>query len=140
MDKISGILPGSSRVTSVDLNAASPVRPGTPGFGSPTGRSTANQMQRSSATMVNPNSIDVPRWKSKEDLHAEIAKRVTDGFFRKNMTEAAPEPEVQEVSEVEKYDGVVMLPFTYDANGKVELPDFESPAVPEAYEGIDTVV
>ncbi|MDZ4661068.1 MAG: hypothetical protein SGJ18_05555 [Pseudomonadota bacterium] len=138
MDKISGILPGSSRVTSVDLNAASPVRPGTPAFGSPTGRSTANQMQRSSATMVNPNSIDVPRWKAKEDMHAEIAKRVSDGFFRKNITEAPAEP-VDGPIDMEKYDGVMMVPFTYDANGKVELPEPELQSIPDAYEGIDTV-
>ena len=129
MDKISGIIPGSARVTSVDLNAANPVRPGVPGFGSPQGRSTVNQMQRSSATMTNPNGIDVPRWKSKEDLHADIARRMAEGFFRKNVVEAPEEP----------VDGVIMVPFTYDANGKVEFPELEAQPVPDAYEGIDTV-
>lgn len=138
MDKISGILPGSSRVTSVDLDAANPVRPGTPGFGSPTGRSSSNQIQRSSAVMVNPTSIDVPRWRAKEDQSAEIAKRVSDGFFRKNTTEAIEKVD-DDMSDLAKYEGIVMVPFTYDSSGKVEIPSMETQPEEESYQGIDTV-
>lgn len=139
MDKISGILPGSTRVTSVDLDSASPVRPGTPGFGSPTGRSTSGNIQRSSAVKVNPTSIDVPRWKTKEDESAEIAKRVSDGFFRKNITEATEKLDDDSL-DIGKYDGVMMLPFTYDANGKVELPMIETQPDEESYQGLDKLV
>lgn len=40
MEKISRIVRGNSRVASVDLKNAAPVRPGTPGFGRPVGEST----------------------------------------------------------------------------------------------------
>ena len=41
MEKISGILPASSRVTSVDLKSSGAVRSGTPNYGRPVGLSTA---------------------------------------------------------------------------------------------------
>ncbi len=138
MDKISGIIPSSNRVTSVDLESASPVRPGTPGFGAPTGRSAAaSQMQRSSAAMVNPTSIGVPRWKAKEDQHAEIVTRLSDGFFRKNQTTAPTEP--VNGPNKDAVEGLIVMPFKYDASGKVELPMPDMVSI-EDYEGLDTVV
>lgn len=86
MQKISGILPGSSRVTSVDLKSSRPVRPGVPNFGAPQGESNLkDQVTRTQLTMQDPNSIDVPRWRSKEDLNAEIARNITDQFFRRRV-------------------------------------------------------
>lgn len=40
MEKMSGILPSSPRVTSVDLKDSPPARPGAPGLGKKTGRNT----------------------------------------------------------------------------------------------------
>jgi hypothetical protein len=92
VQKISGILPGSSRVTSVDLKASRPVRPGVPGFGAPLGESNLkDQVTRSQLTMQDPNSIEVPRWRSKEDNNAEIARSLSDQFFRRRVEEPAPE-------------------------------------------------
>ncbi len=92
MQKISGILPGSSRVTSVDLKSSRPVRPGVPSFGAPHGESNLrDQVTRSQLTMQDPNSIDVPRWRSKEDANAEIARSITDQFFRRRVEQPAPE-------------------------------------------------
>ncbi|OQW49031.1 MAG: hypothetical protein A4S09_12725 [Proteobacteria bacterium SG_bin7] len=92
MQKISGILPGSTRVTSVDLKSSRPVRPGVPSFGAPQGESNLrDQVTRSQLAMQDPNSIDVPRWRSKEDANAEIAKNITDQFFRRRIDQPAPE-------------------------------------------------
>lgn len=92
MQKISGIIPGSSRVTSVDLKSSRPVRPGVPSFGAPQGESNLrDQVTRSQLTMQDPNSIDVPRWRSKEDANAEIARNLTDQFFRKRVEQPTPE-------------------------------------------------
>ncbi len=85
MEKISGIIPSSPRVKAVDLKAARPVRPGTPSFGAPEGSSSLkDQVTLSGITMQNPNSIEVPRWKSKEDSQAEIVNRITNQFFKKS--------------------------------------------------------
>ena len=113
MQKISGILPGSSRVTSVDLKSSRPVRPGVPGFGAPEGDSSLrDQVTRSSISMVDPNSIEVPRWRSKEDANSEIVQTITDQFFRKKVDQ----PDFRnnsnsEAQEVPVYSGVDMMDF-----------------------------
>lgn len=84
MEKISGILRGSPRVTSVDLKSARPVRPGTPSFGSPEGESSLrSQINRSTTTQQNPGAIEVPRWRAKEDSHVAIVNQIASGFFQR---------------------------------------------------------
>ena len=64
MEKISGILPSSARVTNVDLREAPPVRPSTPSF-------------RPSRSFFEPAAS----WKIKEMSNASVADEVSDGFF-----------------------------------------------------------
>lgn len=98
MEKISGIIPSSSRVASVDMKEAPPVRPGTPGFGRAEGVSAlreqtmngGNTAQRSSG--IQAEHLD---WRSKDLQHANVAKQVSDRFFAKNKQTA------DEVSDVE---------------------------------------
>ncbi len=45
MEKISGILPSSQRIRSVDLEGHLPVRPGVPGFGRPLGMTSSEREQ-----------------------------------------------------------------------------------------------
>ncbi len=114
MQKISGILPGSSRVTSVDLKSSRPVRPGVPGFGAPQGESNLrDQVTRSQLTMQDPNSIEVPRWRSKEDTNAEIARSLSDQFFRRRV----------EQPEVEISDSVTMAEATPEGVSGLDMMD-----------------
>lgn len=108
MEKISGIIPKSPRVSAVDLKESAPVRPGTPSFGrleganalrdNPTqGESTA---RRSNA--IREQQID---WRSKETRQAAIASDMSEKFFMKGPPPAAEavvrpgagEPEVRDV-------------------------------------------
>ena len=83
MEKISGILASSPRVTSADLKESGPIRPGAPGFG---------RAEGSSALRDRKNEVDVQRtsqaiqqtmqdWRGKETLHSNLAKEMSDRFF-----------------------------------------------------------
>jgi hypothetical protein len=83
MDKISGIIPSSARVMAVDMKEAPPIRPGTPSFGRPEGVSALRGPPE-----IEHGPLD---WHSKDMQHAEVAKRLTDGFFmHKQAASAAP--------------------------------------------------
>lgn len=82
MEKISGILPSSSRVSSVDMRDAPPVRPGTPGFGRPEGVSSLRDARigetASRAAKINQDRLD---WKSKDLSQAAMAREISESFF-----------------------------------------------------------
>ncbi len=85
MEKISGILPSSSRVSSVDMKEAAPVRPGTPSFGRPEGVSSLKKAKigetASAAASLSRERLD---WKSKDMQNAAMARDVADRFFKGN--------------------------------------------------------
>lgn len=91
MDKISGIVPSTSRITSVDLRDAHPVRPGTPLFGRPEGKST-----RPSQNTINgghPPSFDPKDTFYSNPIDSRnsgIANRIAERFFGQNKVDAAP--------------------------------------------------
>lgn len=103
MDKISGIIPNSPRVASVDLKEASPVRPGTPSFGRPEGVSSLREMNIGGETTarrgasIQQNMMD---WRSKEAKQAEIVQDISDKFFgkKRSTVEAMPVGEVVQAS------------------------------------------
>lgn len=92
MQKISGILGASSRVTSVDMKEAPPVRPGTPGFGRPEGVSSLRQ--RASAVDALTTAPELlgrqMEIRSKEALQAKAAANISNSFFMKNNRDVAP--------------------------------------------------
>lgn len=92
MEKISGIVAGSNRVTSVDLKNASPVRPGTPAFGRPVSASTPS----SRPTVTTSERAEAAREALQEsrarDPKADIVSGLADRFFMKNKTIAEQEP------------------------------------------------
>lgn len=92
MEKISGILPGSSRVTAVDLKEAGPVRPGTPSFGRPQGVSSLKEVSRDSIFPTSQKAInshnELNDWRSKDAKLAAVAAELSDRFFIRNQKEA----------------------------------------------------
>jgi hypothetical protein len=93
MEKISSILPSSSRVASVDMKEAAPVRPGVPAFGRPEGVSTpAKQASKDAANEAAKaaSSAGHVDWRTKDIQQAALAQEVTNNFFARNKQEAAP--------------------------------------------------
>lgn len=103
MDKISGILKGSPRVTAVDLKDSAPIRPGTPSFGRPEGVSSLKdkQLMQSSAERSQKEHRELSGWRGREEKHASIAAAMSDRFFAKNRTSTEPSDNVLVVSEEE---------------------------------------
>lgn len=89
MEKISGILKASNRVTSVDMKEAAPIRPGTPSFGRPEGTSSLRDRNnavdgaeaglRAHTTMMH--------WRAKEGANTKAVNEIADRFFRSNESE-----------------------------------------------------
>lgn len=91
MEKISGILPKSARVASVDLKESSPVRPGTPTFGRTEGVSSLRDAKigqtASRAAKINETQLD---WRSKDMQNAATVRDLSDRFFKANQRAAEP--------------------------------------------------
>jgi hypothetical protein len=103
MDKISGIIPSSARVSAVDMRDAAPVRSGTPSFGRPdpagARAAAANGSEVNQAVAQQPGNRQVagqpqpaaapqpppmPAWQAKDNRHASVVSQISDKFFMKN--------------------------------------------------------
>lgn len=88
MEKISGILPSSPRVSSVDMKESSPVRPGTPGFGRAEGAASVRKAKigetAATAAAIGRDRLD---WKSKDMQNAAVVRDLSDRFFKGNQQE-----------------------------------------------------
>lgn len=100
MEKISGILKPSSRVTSVDLKDAPPVRPGMPTFGRPEGVSSLRDRGRGydGAEAAQENQGAMMHWRTKESQNSRAAEQIADRFFMngerepvRSINKSAPE-------------------------------------------------
>lgn len=82
MQKISGILPTTPRLTSADLKDSGAVRPGAPTFGRPIGESNlASRVRKSSIDgMMNDNQFISDRQKGVIEK-AKIIEDLSSGFF-----------------------------------------------------------
>lgn len=99
MEKISGIVPSSRRVSSVDLKSAPPVRPGTPTFGRPVGISTLAEAETAAKNELNKLSTAdraIARQKELADKRSlsekgpELIQDMTDRFFMQKKKAAEP--------------------------------------------------
>lgn len=86
MEKISGIIPNSARVSSVDMKEAAPVRPGAPGFGRPEGVSSLRETAITQDTAGRGvgelrQQLD---WRTKDAQQAGMVQNIADRFFAKN--------------------------------------------------------
>lgn len=97
MEKISGILKPSRRVTSVDMKESAPIRPGTPAFGRPEGNSSlrdrnsavdgAGASQEAHSTMMH--------WRTREGNNTRAVEDIADRFFGSNNKEVMKSINVQ---------------------------------------------
>jgi hypothetical protein len=71
MEKISGIIPSSPRVTKVDLSDA------------PASRAFMPNSERVVVTTLSENTPGTPAWKNKESRQAALAAEVSNSFFMK---------------------------------------------------------
>lgn len=102
MDKISGIIPSSPRLQSVDLKDAAPVRPGTPSFGRPEGVSSLNKppmISTAPETARRGAAIHEQRmdWRSEDARKANMAAEMSNSFFMKNDKKAEPVRDIEPV-------------------------------------------
>lgn len=101
MDKISGILPSSSRVAAVDMKESGPVRPGTPAFGRAEGASALRDAKvgqtASRAVKLREEQLD---WRSKDMKNAATVRELSDRFFKGN-DKSATEQTVEHITENE---------------------------------------
>ena len=90
MNKISGILPSTARVTAVDMKSAQPIRPGQPDFGRPVGRSGEAAKITPKVAGRNPLAThrDVMSIRNKEERHKAIVEEMSNSFFMKNRQSA----------------------------------------------------
>ncbi len=92
MEKISNIVRGNSRVASVDLKNATPVRPGAPGFGRPMGVSTLAgpiPMTTAEKAMAVQTEMDLRR----KPAHDEVVQTMADEFFMSRVRR--PDSEIE---------------------------------------------
>lgn len=118
MEKISGIIPSSPRVASVDLKEAAPVRPGTPSFGRPEGVSSLRQTQAPNAPSI---AMDTARkgiaamdeangWRAKDLTRAAMVEGMNQKFFMKNRGSA------QEIADVDAASTAPMYQMPVPSN------------------------
>ena len=89
MDKISGIVPASSRVQGVTLKDSQPLRPGVPTFGRPVGVSSlADGKQLTTAEKAVAAHNDLMSRRSGDAHKPQIITDMADKFFMKNESQA----------------------------------------------------
>ena len=81
MEKISRIVPGSSRVTAVDMKNEKPVRASAPSYGQPVSDSVSRGPVKHAVDGAGRAFNEVYGADAKVNREAEIARRLTDDFF-----------------------------------------------------------
>jgi hypothetical protein len=102
VDKISGIIPQSHRVSSVDMKDAAPIRPGMPSFGRPQGVSSLNKGPNvaalgDTASKAMVEHEELSGWKAADKAKADAVQSVSNSFFMKNTKEAEPVNDIEPV-------------------------------------------
>ncbi len=102
MEKISGILPSTPRVTTVDIESSLSARPGAFSLGRPKGVSNGqrNSIIRSAHATIS-NLANHPDVRSKDQKHVDIVKNMSDGFFKRKEQVAQEEMLVDEILSAE---------------------------------------
>lgn len=97
MEKISGILKPSNRVTSVDMKEAAPIRPGTPSFGRPEGTSALRDRNKvvDGMSAGSEAHATMMHWRAKEGNNARAVGEIADRFFGANNREVMKSINVQ---------------------------------------------
>lgn len=89
MEKISGIVPASRRVSSVDMKNSAPVRPGTPTFGRPVGVSTLSEASKpTTAELAIAKQKEMMDKRMPQDRGPEVIQDMADRFFMQKQSKA----------------------------------------------------
>lgn len=67
MEKISGILPASSRISTVDLQSSGSVRPGAPSYGRPVGSTSLSAVNH-----INKDTVEEAKSKAIDSLNNDF--------------------------------------------------------------------
>lgn len=95
MEKISGILPPSARLSNADLKSSGVARSGTPSFGRPTlenSTPTSRPIERASTSeraVAELRELQNIRQSQNDEARVEIVNRIANDFFG-NKTPAVP--------------------------------------------------
>ena len=89
MQKLSGILPSSARITSVDMRGSGAARPGSPSYGRPVGESNLekNAIVRHAHRALKRHREMVDA-RSQVQVNSDIVKNLSDGFFKSHAQKA----------------------------------------------------
>ncbi|MEO0335065.1 MAG: hypothetical protein AAF202_01635 [Pseudomonadota bacterium] len=122
MEKISGIVPASSRVQGVNIKDSQPLRPGVPTFGRPVGVSSlAEDRALTTAEKAVAAHNDLMARRSGDAHKPAIITNMADQFFMKNETQA--EAPIQDVDINYNLD---IGPTSYVAPGEeLSVPSLE---------------
>ncbi len=95
MEKLSGILPSSPRVRSVDLEEAPAARPGAPRFGKKQGRNTASDQVTvsSRARALAEQDRKMVGKDPKEIARGKMVDELTRQFFETRLIKSKPQSE-----------------------------------------------
>lgn len=96
MEKLSSILPTSSRVSSVDLDEAPPARPGAPTFGRKEGISTVHDRVSLQEGLKNASAETLYGRNPKDAAHAKLVADLSRKFFNTRLTDKQKDPVMTE--------------------------------------------
>ncbi len=130
MEKISGILPASTRVTSVDLKSSGAVRSGTPNYGRPVGVSSA--ARREMEAEARAQSLHHKQMQKRAmDPQTEIVNKMADNFFNTRNEKADTQLEIAASEFMELDPDADLNPMTASKafGGEVAEDDMDLPEV-----------
>jgi hypothetical protein len=135
MEKISGILKTSQRVTSVDMKDAPPIRPGTPAFGRPEGTSALKDRKTAAdaAEAAQAAHQTMMHWRTREGQNAKAVNDIADRFFSANRQDVLPiskqAPEVPVIGEAD----IERSPASFEEEVEMVNPLHDEPIEGEYY-------
>lgn len=95
MEKISNIVRGSPRISSVDLKGSSAVRPGAPTFGRPVGESPGT-MDRESTTASRAAALHAQMSDRRTGGPDQVVAQMASQFFTNRLAPKGPAAETEE--------------------------------------------
>ncbi|HEX4922848.1 MAG TPA: hypothetical protein VFV50_02145 [Bdellovibrionales bacterium] len=132
MEKISGIVPSSPRLKSVDMKKERPVRASAPSFGQPVAESTNRGPVKHAVVEAVKTYKETYGADAKMAREAEIVKRMSDEFFRNQARstdvsaqpaqKAEQAPEAQTAAEID-------VPVDFIA---IETPEASGESAPKS--------
>jgi len=126
MEKLSSILPSNSRVKSVDLEDAHPVRPGVPSLGRPMGTTSSQRDRMTISPQAKEAAFNetLAKRNPREDKSVQIAAKITDQFFNSRVGPKSDSDFVPTLSEQVSTIEVQTIPnYVADGTNAEQAPE-----------------